>query len=87
LDIVLETLEDVKWSPSRFLLELLKLEKTGQEETVVALTRIDNHKQVVKAINGTTKQFIGEILELLWRGNKMYIDALLSTPLRMRDHQ
>ena len=28
LDIVLKTLEDVKWSPSRFLLELLRLEKT-----------------------------------------------------------
>jgi len=29
LDMVLKTLEDVKWSPSRFLLELLRLEKIG----------------------------------------------------------
>jgi len=35
--MVLKTLEDVKWLPSRFLLELLRLEKTGQDG--VSMTR------------------------------------------------
>jgi len=67
LDMVLKTLEDVKWSPSRFLLELLRLEKIGREGVAVTVTQTDKHKRVVKAmLNGTTKLFIGEILELLW---------------------
>ena len=48
LDMVLKTLEDVKWSPSRFLLELLRLEKIGREGVAVTVTRTDKHKRVVK---------------------------------------
>jgi len=68
LDMVLKTLEDIKWSPSQFVLELLRLKKIGQEGVAVTVTWTDKHKWVVKTmLNGTTKPFIGEILDLLWR--------------------
>jgi len=37
--MVLKSLEDVKWSPSQFLLELLRLEKIGREGVAVTVTQ------------------------------------------------